>query len=132
MRALYAEPPQHSRRACPASGADVSRGDSLEGPARSTTGGLKFRRQHPIGPFVADFCCPERRLVVELDGGVHATQVEADADREALLAAAGYSVVRFANEAVTPDLLSVLATIRAAAEAQPPREGTPPLRAGRF
>ena len=38
----------------------------------------KFRRQHPIGPYVADFCCVERRLVVELDGGQHADQVIRD------------------------------------------------------
>jgi very-short-patch-repair endonuclease len=41
--------------------------------------GLKFRRQHPIGTFVVDFCCPDRRLAIELDGPVHAEQREHDA-----------------------------------------------------
>jgi very-short-patch-repair endonuclease len=36
--------------------------------------GVKFRRQHPVGPFVIDFCCPERRLAIEVDGGIHAAQ----------------------------------------------------------
>jgi very-short-patch-repair endonuclease len=40
--------------------------------------GLKFRRQYPIGSFIADFCCIERRLIVELDGSQHATGTEAD------------------------------------------------------
>src|SRR3954463_13277355 len=62
--------------------------------------GLKFRRQHPIGPFVVDFCCTERRLAIELDGGVHADQREHDAEREAILITAGYTVFRFPNEQV--------------------------------
>ena len=63
-------------------------------------GGIKFRRQTPIGPDVADFFCPSLRLIVELDGGVHALRQEADARRDAWLAAAGYTVARFPNEAV--------------------------------
>jgi hypothetical protein len=51
--------------------------------------GLKFRRQHSIGPFVLDFCCPACRLGIELDGSVHVAQVENDAERETLLATAG-------------------------------------------
>ena len=50
---------------------------------------LKFRRQHPIGPFVVDFCCPDRRLIIELDLDVHESQRDRDAEREALLTAAG-------------------------------------------
>jgi len=73
--------------------------------------GLKFRRQHPIGPFVADFCCAERRLIVELDGEIHTTQQDCDAEREALLHQAGYSVIRFANEQVLHDLPAVLDAI---------------------
>jgi very-short-patch-repair endonuclease len=92
--------------------------------------GLKFRRQHPIGPFVADFCCPDRRLIVEVDGGVHAAQRQDDAQREVLLETAGYLVMRFPNEAIISDLSYVLTAIRTAAEAQRPRSGTPPLRAG--
>jgi very-short-patch-repair endonuclease len=53
-----------------------------------------------------------------------------DAAREALLAVAGYEIIRFPNEAVISDLASVLATICAAAEAHPPLSGTPPFRLG--
>jgi very-short-patch-repair endonuclease len=81
--------------------------------------GLKFRRQHPVGPFVLDFCCPHRRLAIEVDGGIHDEQREQDAERERLLAAAGYRVLRFPNEAVTSDLASVLEAVRAAVADQP-------------
>ena len=89
---------------------------------------LKFRRQHPVGPFVVDFCCPDRRLVIELDGAVHLSpaQRQHDAEREALLAAAGYTILRFPNAAVHDDLAGVLATIRATAEAQCGFHPSPP------
>ena len=64
--------------------------------------GAKFRLQHPIGSYIADFGCPERGLVVELDGGQHATQAEADARRTVFLLQRGYRVLRFwDNEALT-------------------------------
>ena len=47
--------------------------------------GVKFRRQHLIGPLIADVCCPERQLVVERDGGQHASRAEADQRRTAVL-----------------------------------------------
>ena len=47
--------------------------------------GAKFRRQHPIGSFVADFCCPQGKLIVELDGGQHAARVAADQKRSRFL-----------------------------------------------
>jgi very-short-patch-repair endonuclease len=64
--------------------------------------GAKFRRQHPIGPYFADFACVARKLVIEIDGEHHAFQVEADARRTQFLEHAGWRVVRFAaNEAVS-------------------------------
>jgi very-short-patch-repair endonuclease len=94
-------------------------------------GGLKFRRQHPVGPFVIDFCCPAHRLAIELDGGVHAGQRQEDAEREAVLTAAGYRVLRFPNEAVCDRLSDVLSTIAAAAqEERLPRPAVPGRRAG--
>jgi len=64
--------------------------------------GARFRRQHPIGPFIADFCCTETKLVVELDGGQHGLQKRSDAERTAFLAGQGYRVIRFwDNEALT-------------------------------
>jgi very-short-patch-repair endonuclease len=64
--------------------------------------GVKFRRQHPIGPYFADFACPSRKLVIEIDGDHHAFQVEADARRTGVLEKDGWRVARFAaNEAVS-------------------------------
>ncbi len=70
--------------------------------------GAKFRRQFPIGEFIADFCCSKRRLVIELDGGQHAEQVQRDEWRSALLAQHGYRVVRFWNEEIIDNLDGVL------------------------
>lgn len=73
--------------------------------------GAKFRRQHPIGPFVTDFCCPKRKLVVELDGGQHAEEIAADQKRSRFLEAQGYRVLRFWNHDVLSDTASVLERI---------------------
>lgn len=73
----------------------------------------KFRRQYPIDRYVADFCCPEARLVVELDGGQHAGRA-ADVERGAALEDAGYMIVRFWNTEVTENMPGVLETIRSA------------------
>jgi very-short-patch-repair endonuclease len=82
--------------------------------------GLKFRRQHPLDGFVLDFFCPEARLCVELDGGIHDTQPERDAARTAQLEARGLRVMRFRNEEVENDMPSVLRRIaRAAARVSP-------------
>ncbi len=62
--------------------------------------GLKFRRQLPLGPYIADFACPSIRLIVELDGGVHDLRIEQDAKRDAWLTANGWTVLRFRNNAV--------------------------------
>ena len=64
-------------------------------------GGFKFRRQFPVGPYVADFVCIERKLIVELDGGQHADN-PADERRTRFLELRGYRVIRFWN----PDVLS--------------------------
>jgi very-short-patch-repair endonuclease len=58
--------------------------------------GVKFRRQHPIGPYFADFACASKRLVIEIDGDHHAFQVAADARRTVLMEELGWRVVRFA------------------------------------
>jgi very-short-patch-repair endonuclease len=57
--------------------------------------GCKFRRQEPIGPYVADFLCYERRLIVELDGGQHADRRTYDERRDAWLTEQGFRVLRF-------------------------------------
>jgi very-short-patch-repair endonuclease len=60
----------------------------------------KFRRQHPIGPYIADFFCAEVGLIVEVDGGGHLDQIEYDQDRTDWLADQGYHVIRFWNDDV--------------------------------
>jgi very-short-patch-repair endonuclease len=74
-------------------------------------GGAKFRRQRPLGRYIADFCCDEARLVIELDGDVHRDQVEYDRTRDETLTAAGYRVLRFPNNAVVSDPELVLMQI---------------------
>jgi very-short-patch-repair endonuclease len=71
----------------------------------------KFRRQHPIGPFVADFCCPQQKLIVELDGGQHAEAIAEDEKRSLFLEAQGYRVVRFWNHEVLTNTDGVLERI---------------------
>jgi very-short-patch-repair endonuclease len=73
--------------------------------------GTKFRRQVPIGPYIADFCCVEQRLIVELDGGQHAVAVRQDAERSRYLAKRGWRVIRFWNPEVLRQMDSVLARI---------------------
>ncbi len=74
-------------------------------------GGLKFRRQHPVGPFIADFYCAEHRLVVEIDGDIHDLRIEQDQERTWQFEKYGYNVIRFPNGQVEQDLESVLASI---------------------
>jgi len=74
-------------------------------------GGLKFRRQHIIHVFIADFYCPAAKLVIEIDGPVHAVQEDYDQEREACLKALGYEVVRFSNEDVKGEMEMTLACI---------------------
>ena len=76
-------------------------------------GGLKFRRQHPIGPFVLDVFCVERQLVVEVDGSIHRTpdQVAYDIARTGYLTDRGLNVLRFTNDEVERNLPGVLSRI---------------------
>ena len=76
--------------------------------------GHKFVRQEPIGPFIADFLCRERMLIVEVDGATHsdARDVEYDARRTAYLEGHGYRVLRVQNAEVFKALSDVLETIR--------------------
>ncbi|MFN7715825.1 MAG: DUF559 domain-containing protein, partial [Pseudanabaenaceae cyanobacterium] len=76
--------------------------------------GRKFRRQQVIGTFVVDFFCGQERLVVEVDGGVHQNQQEADRQRQELLESLGLRFVRVRSDLVEQDLPAVLSQIRAA------------------
>src|SRR5262249_33992526 len=73
--------------------------------------GAKFRRQHPIGAFITDFCCLERGVVIELDGAQHADRSDQDRERTAFLEGAGYRVLRFWNNDVLKREESVLEAI---------------------
>ena len=79
--------------------------------------GLRFRRQTPIGSFIVDFFCPERKLIVEVDGDQHAfpTGEQTDAARDAWLREHGYRVVRFWNRDVMTNIEGVCTSIAAAA-----------------
>jgi very-short-patch-repair endonuclease len=73
--------------------------------------GLKFRRQQPIGIYVVDFLCPEKKLIVELDGGQHQERAEYDEVRDAWLESEGYTVLRYWNNEVMENLEGVLEDI---------------------
>lgn len=76
--------------------------------------GLKFRRQHPFEEFILDFYCPEKNLVLEIDGDYHLTseQMEYDQNRARFLEQHGLKVLRFTNEEVENELEYVLARIK--------------------
>lgn len=81
-------------------------------------GGLKFRRQHPVGPYVLDFFCPEARLAVEVDGQQYgdSQQSDHDARRTEWLGSQGIAVLRIAAEDARTTLDGILAWIRTNAE----------------
>ncbi|MFS8887045.1 endonuclease domain-containing protein, partial [Synechococcus sp. R55.1] len=77
--------------------------------------GRKFRRQHPIGQFIADFFCDDARLIIEIDGAVHRepTQQERDRLREEILREHGFAILRFTNEQILDRTEQVLQEIAA-------------------
>ena len=91
-------------------------------------GSVKFRRQHPVGPYIVDFCCAERMVVVEIDGGHHATQAEEDRTRAAFLAGEGFRVLRFWNNEVMGNIEGVLHRIAEAVGGGPPHPHPLPQR----
>jgi len=86
--------------------------------------GFKFVRQKPIGPYVVDFVCREKRLVIEVDGGQHAEN-SGDAARDRRLAEHRYGVLRFWNNEVLENIEGVWDTIFAAASAATPPHPDP-------
>ena len=83
--------------------------------------GEKFRRQHPIAPYIVDFVCLSRKLIVELDGGQHAERRKAyDKNRDDYLRRKGFRVLRFWNNDVLGNLDGVLGRIRRELEAATP------------
>jgi very-short-patch-repair endonuclease len=93
--------------------------------------GASFRRQTPIGPYIADFVCHVAKLIVEIDGGQHfeAVGIRRDVARERFLMVKGYRVLRFSNHDVMTNRAGVFETILAAIENAP--SPTLPRKRGR-
>jgi very-short-patch-repair endonuclease len=89
---------------------------------------VKFRRQELIGRYIVDFVSHDTRLIIELDGGQHTTQVAYDAERTRWLNSRGYRVIRFWNNQVLTETEPVLESIALALAAPLPN---PPPRGGR-
>lgn len=87
--------------------------------------GLHFRRQQPVDGFIVDFCCLAAWLVVEVDGSIHDSQVDYDAERDRILRARGLRVLRFTNDRIMQDLSACLMEIRAAADSPHVRSPRP-------
>jgi len=84
-------------------------------------GGIGFRRQVPMGGYIADFVCHSTRLVVELDGESHdfESRLRHDKKRDAWFVSQGYAVLRFTNEQVLANLEGVIETIRITGSSRP-------------
>ena len=97
---------------------------------RLRPGGFKFRRQHPIGPYVVDFCCLSERFVVEVDGSAHDTidRAKFDARRISFLKENGFRVLRVNASRVLGDAVAVgdAIVVRAASPLHQPAAGPPP------
>lgn len=97
--------------------------------------GVKFRRQHPVGGYVADFYCAERRLIVEIDGIAHdiSDRPERDARRDEWMRSCGMEVIRIPASDVLRDSESVASSLARLCVAPPPPSGAahlPPPPAG--
>ena len=86
--------------------------------------GHSFKRQQPIGRFVVDFICLRRRLIIEVDGDHHQSQLAADRERTEFLEALGYTVLRFSNHEVLEQTAAVLQRVRGRAGARTDRRLT--------
>ena len=84
--------------------------------------GLKFVRQYPVGPFIADFACREKMLIVEIDGSHHVESIE-DKSRTAFLNREGFSVLRFWNTEVLRELAGVYDLLSVVAAGHRPSPG---------
>ena len=101
---------------------------------RQGSHGVRFRRQHPIGPYIADFACVSLKLVLEVDGATHGSEAEMcyDVQREKHLRRLGWRVLRVTNEDVYRNLDGVWRAIAQALKVPPPvrsadaREPPPP------
>jgi very-short-patch-repair endonuclease len=81
--------------------------------------GVKFKRQYVARGYIVDFCCPQQRLIIELDGGQHAESIEYDERRSSILARDGFRVLRFWNNDVLENIDGVLEIIMEALRQAP-------------
>ena len=102
--------------------------------ARLPLSGTHFRRQVPIGPYVADFACLGHKLIIEVDGDQHGSDeaMAYDARRDAYLKREGFRLLRFTNREVMIELDAVLDTIHAALVAATPTPYPSPQGGGDF
>ena len=91
--------------------------------SRSQLGGHKFRRQSVIGPFIVDFLCPQKALIVEVDGDTHVDS--SDDRRDAALGEMGYRIIRVVNHEAMHNIDGVCETILSALEQAPDRWASP-------
>jgi len=86
--------------------------------------GVKFRRQHGIGPYIADFYCKEKNLVIEIDGSQHLKEKEYDQERDDYMKSLGIKVFRFLNNEIDKNIDAVLEKIKV--KISPPAKGECP------
>jgi very-short-patch-repair endonuclease len=88
--------------------------------------GHKFRRQQPLGVYIVDFVCFQKRLIIELDGGQHAQEANYDAGRDAWLRDQGFTILRFWNNDVLKNIDGVMTMIRTKLQGTPYLNPSPP------
>lgn len=97
---------------------------------------LKFRRQQPVGCYIVDFLCCEKKIIIELDGGQHNTQknVEYDKKRDEFLQNKGYKVIRIWNNDITRNIEGVIEYIKKEINTPTPKSeiSTLPQGEGKF
>ncbi len=91
----------------------------------------KFRRQRPVGPYIVDFVCLEKKLVIEVDGGQHSDNKAYDAARDQWLNTQGYRVLRFWNNDVLTNIEGVMEIVQRAMD-EPPPVSSPGFGGGKF
>lgn len=99
---------------------------------RKSLSGFRFRRQHPIGPYIADFACVQARLILEIDGATHSdsSQIEHDQKRVAYIRGRGWAIVRLTNDTVYNHLTDALDAIFQRLPPPRPKGRTSPVNRG--
>ncbi len=89
--------------------------------------GLKFKRQQPVGKYIVDFICFEKKIIIELDGGQHTqpSETQKDKERDIWFEAQGYKVLRFWDNEVFMNTRGVLEFIKAYLQEHPPLDPLP-------